>query len=224
MDIQLSFSDIQKKIAHYPSARLLAVSKFQSEEKIRKLYELGQRSFGENYVQEFLKKRQNLSDLTEMDWHFIGHLQTNKAKDVVGFCELIHSVDSLKLLEKLNSVLENGMKAKQRILLQINLADEDSKSGFSEEDLRKMDSRYWNLPYIQICGLMTLPPLQNQPEENRPYFRRLKKLLDELNQSFSQDKRLVELSMGTSHDFHIALEEGATLVRLGTVLFGERTP
>lgn len=206
-----------------PTAKLLAVSKLQPDVKIREVFNFGQRLFGENYVQEFLKKKNDLADLS-IDWHFIGQLQTNKVKQIAGGCGLIHSIDSIKLLEKLSSALAAGeVKSPQKILLQVNLSGEDSKAGFTENEILNLEDRLWNLPQVEVSGLMTLPPLQNEASENRIYFKKLRLLFEKLNQSLPSDKRLIELSMGTSHDFHIALEEGASIVRVGTVLFGERT-
>jgi pyridoxal phosphate enzyme (YggS family) len=197
---------------------LLAVSKLQPEEKIRELYSQGQRAFAENYVQEALVKKQHLSDLKNIEWHFIGSLQSNKAKLVVGEFSWIHSVDSLSLMQKISShcVQKN---ISQKILLQVNLADEASKGGFSEQELRNIFPELLALPHVCIGGLMTMPPLFENPELARPYFQKLRQLRDELRVSYPS---LQELSMGTSSDYQVALEEGATMVRLGTVLFGER--
>ena len=220
------FSEIQNQILRISkSAKLLAVSKLQPAENIKLLYDKGQRLFGENYVQEFLQKKSELVQLEQIQWHFIGNLQSNKVKDIAGKCDVIHSIDSLKLMQKLSSVLvKNQARTAQKVLLQINLADEKSKGGFLKNDLDQFKDLIWNQPLVSVVGLMTLPPLQNEAAENRTYFRELKNIFDELNHCLPSEKRLVELSMGTSHDFHIALEEGATLVRLGTALFGERTP
>lgn len=228
MDTEMNLQDKHFKILSQirkisPTAKLLAVSKLQPDVKIREVFNFGQRLFGENYVQEFLKKKNDLADLS-IDWHFIGQLQTNKVKQIAGGCGLIHSIDSIKLLEKLSSALAAGeVKSPQKILLQVNLSGEDSKAGFTENEILNLEDRLWNLPQVEVSGLMTLPPLQNEASENRIYFKKLRLLFEKLNQSLPSDKRLIELSMGTSHDFHIALEEGASIVRVGTVLFGERT-
>lgn len=202
-------------------AQLLAVSKLQPEDKIRSLYALGQRAFGENYVQEALEKKKNLADLSDIAWHLIGHLQKNKAKMVVGQFALIHSVDSLELAQVLSRQCEQK-NVSQNILLQINVAQEDSKEGFSVAHIKSVWSEIQQLPRLSIQGLMTMPPLTATAEEVRPYFRQLRLLRDELQATALPPHTLRELSMGTSHDFQVAVEEGSTIVRLGTILFGER--
>lgn len=215
-----SLAEIQAQLkSHNPQTRILAVSKFQPVEKIRALYDSGQRLFGENYAQEALEKQDLLQDL-QIDWHFIGHLQKNKVKFVVGKFALIHSVDSLELLQVIDrKASELGLK--QRVLLQLNLAEEESKGGFSEENFQENLPQLTKLQSVEICGLMTMPPLFANPEDARPFFKKLSNMRDQFG---SQLPRLTELSMGTSSDYLIAAEEGATLVRLGTVLFGERPP
>lgn len=215
MDLQI----ISKKCS---PARVLAVSKLQPEEKIRGLYQEGQRLFGENYVQEALDKIEHLQDLPEIEWHLIGHLQKNKAKYIVGKFSLIHSVDSLELAETISRqcYLKN---VTQNILIQVNLAHEETKSGFNIQGLKEAWSKLTQLPHLKIFGLMTMPPLTETGEEVRLYFRELRDLLKELRSQTDLNRHpLTELSMGTSHDFQVAIEEGATIVRLGTILFGER--
>ena len=203
-------------------AELLAVSKLQPVEKIRRLYNFGQRNFAENYVQEALVKQQDLEDLSDIQWHLIGHLQKNKAKMVVGKFHLIHSVDSLDLAEVLSRQCD-AKNVKQNILLQVNLAAAESKEGFSKTDLLQSWNQLQKLPHLQILGLMTMPPLTEDPQSVRPYFKGLRDLKTELEQSRLDDRHTLQhLSMGTSHDFPVAVAEGATLVRLGTILFGDR--
>lgn len=203
-------------------ARVLAVSKLQPEEKIRALYSQGQRLFGENYVQEALDKIEHLQDLSEIEWHLIGHLQKNKAKYVVGKFTLIHSVDSLELAETLSRQCASK-NISQNILIQVNLAQEETKSGFDIQSLKEAWTKLTQLPYLKICGFMTMPPLTETGEEVRLYFRDLHKLLKEFRSQTNLSLHpLTELSMGTSHDYQVAMEEGATIVRLGTILFGER--
>lgn len=202
------------------SHRVLAVSKLQPIEKIRELYATGQRCFAENYVQEALAKQEDLKDL-EIEWHLIGHLQKNKVKYVVGKFALIHSVDSLELARAISQRAEN-MKLTQKILLQVNLAGEATKGGFDREILLRQWPELRGLPALEIAGLMTMPPLTENPEEVRSYFRELRELLTELQKYGAGGHPLRELSMGTSHDYPVAIEEGATIVRLGTILFGER--
>lgn len=215
----MSLSDIQKSIL---PAKVLAVSKLQPLDKVRELFQQGQRQFGENYVQEALEKIEMLSDLSDIEWHFIGHLQKNKIKYILGkFC-LIHSVDSGSLLENINKQCASKNLI-QNVLLQINIANEDSKGGFNENDLQKQWVQLTSLKNIRICGFMTMPPLTENPELVRPYFRRLKELQALLKQKTDLNIHpLNQLSMGTSGDYKVAVEEGATIIRLGTILFGER--
>ena len=203
-------------------AKVLAVSKLQSADKIRDLYNQGQRRFGENYVQEALEKQKALADLSDIEWHLIGHLQKNKAKMVVGAFHLIHSADSLELAQTLSRQCENK-GVRQNILIQVNLAQEASKEGFSKEQLLQCWQPLTQLPHLNIFGLMTMPPLTETGVEVRPYFVELRRLRDHLKAVTDlQTHPLTELSMGTSHDYSVAIEEGATIVRLGTILFGER--
>lgn len=215
----MSLSEIQKSIL---PAKVLAVSKLQSLEKIRDLYLQGQRQFGENYVQEALDKFTVLSDLPEIEWHFIGHLQKNKIKYILGKFNLIHSIDSFALLENISKqCVEKNLN--QNVLLQINIAHEDSKGGFDERELQDHWTQITSLKNIKICGFMTMPPLTENPELVRPYFRRLKELQILLKQKTDLTIHpLDQLSMGTSGDYPVAVEEGATIIRLGTILFGER--
>ena len=216
MDLNNILFHIKKK-AVVAGARLVAVSKLQSAETIRELAEQGQKIFGENYTQEALPKIEKLKDLG-LEWHFVGRLQKNKVKQVVGVFDLIHSVDSLELAETINRIAgEKGLT--QRVLLQLNLASEESKGGFSRVEFSEIIKDLKKLEHLQIEGLMTMPPLFDAAERSRPYFQELR----ELQKKYSKDFPLLyELSMGTSADFEIALEEGATLVRLGTLVFGER--
>lgn len=216
MELSSILLHIQNK-ATAPNARLVAVSKTQSAARIRELAAQGQKIFAENYVQEALPKVKELSDLG-LEWHFIGRLQKNKVKQVVGVFDLIHSVDSLDLAETINRIA--GEKGHiQRVLLQLNLASEESKGGFSRVEFSEKIEALQDLKNLQIEGLMTMPPLFEEAERSRPYFQELR----ELEKKYGKDFPLLyELSMGTSADFEVALEEGATLVRLGTLVFGER--
>ncbi len=214
--------DLKTIVQNCAPARVLAVSKLQPEHKIRELYQEGQRLFGENYVQEALEKQDHLQDLSDIQWHLIGHLQKNKAKFVVGRFALIHSVDSTDLAEALSR--HCGLKGvEQNILIQVNLAAEESKGGFDKDGLIKAWPQLTKLPHLHIWGLMTMPPLTEEGHEVRLYFRELRELRDRLRSDINVAHHpLTELSMGTSHDFKVAIEEGATIVRLGTILFGER--
>lgn len=220
--IAQNYISIQKKISDLKlttKTNILAVSKLQPVQKIRELYDLGHRDFAENYVQELLEKKETLKDL-DIRWHFIGHLQKNKAKFVLPFVDKIHSVDSLELaqyLDKKNQ--EINPKQKQKILLQVNLSQEESKGGMSSDCLLKNVANFKKLNHLEICGLMTMPPLVNNDEQNRIYFQQLKKLMFTIAKDLPSAQ---ELSMGTSSDYLVAAQEGATWIRLGTILFGER--
>lgn len=210
------------KIGRDPaSIGLVAVSKLQTTEAVLHLAKQGQADFGENYVQEFSEKFAQPWP-REMRWHFIGHLQKNKIKGILGHCHRIHSVDSKGLLEALDKkAREAGLI--ENVLLQINVAGESAKGGFSPRDLHRDLSEMASLSAIRLRGFMTMPPLQNEPEQNRPHFRELAGLLAQARATLGTTLHsLDELSMGTSHDFEVALEEGATWIRVGTLIFGER--
>lgn len=208
------------------SVKLIAVSKKQPIEQIVKLWQVGQQDFGENYVQEWQAKAALLSEhplakTSAIRWHFIGHLQSNKAKEIVGKVEYIHSVDRIKLAKKI-SELAMAQGTTQKVLLQVNLGNEASKSGFLETELLDALPQLASLPNIQFVGLMAIPPAGEDPEDSRLYFKRLKSLLEECNQRNILKQTMTELSMGMSQDFTVAIEEGATMIRLGTLLFGPR--
>jgi pyridoxal phosphate enzyme (YggS family) len=191
---------------------LLAISKLQPVEKIEKLYHQGQSAFGENYIQEALVKIESLKDL-KIQWHLVGPIQKNKVKFLKNNFEYIHSVNSIELA-RLISEKAAEMNWTQKVFLQINISLESTKAGFTESELFSNWSELSNLTHFKIVGLMTMPPLQNSPEENRVYFKKCFELGRQLN--------LSEFSMGTSQDYQVALSEGATWIRLGTLLFGER--
>lgn len=213
-----SLVEIQKKLEQYHgNCQILAVSKLQSVDKIRQLYSAGQRSFGENYVQEALDKQQQLQDL-KIDWHFIGSLQTNKVKFVVGHFSKIHSVDSFRLAEAIQKQSQK-LQIRQEIFVQVNLSRELTKGGLGKEELDEFLKRVTQFPNVLVSGLMTMPPLFEAPEEARPFFHELNELLKKYQPFYPH---LKFLSMGTSSDYLVAASEGAHWVRLGTVLFGER--
>jgi PLP dependent protein len=200
-----------------PNTGILAVSKFQPADKIELLYDQGQRLFAENYAQEASLKQELLKEL-KIEWHFIGSLQKNKVKLVVGKFHLIHSVDSLGLAQAIDrKASELGLK--QKILLQLNLAQEETKGGFTEANFNEAAVELAKLSHLEVQGLMTMPPLFDDPEMSRPYFKKLSNIRDQFS---SLLPNLHLLSMGTSSDYLIAAEEGANLVRLGTILFGDR--
>jgi pyridoxal phosphate enzyme (YggS family) len=202
------------------SVRLVAVSKTVSAERVRQAVAAGVDTLGENYIQEAREKIDALAALP-VAWHFIGHLQTNKAKYAVRLFELIHTVDSLKLAAELDRQAAKAGKT-QRVLVQVNVSGEASKSGASEAEAGQLVAEIAKLPHLSLEGLMTMPPFFDQPEKARPYFRALRRLRDEIQQRNLPGVDLRELSMGMTGDFEVAIAEGATLVRIGTAIFGER--
>ncbi len=198
------------------SVRLVAVSKMMPVEMIREAVEAGAGTLGENRVQEAATKIAALGGVGT--WHLVGHLQTNKAKLAVRLFEMIHSLDSERLASELDRQGEQAGKV-VRCLVELNLGGEASKSGTTEDGLRPLLQLAATLPHLQIEGLMAIPPFLPDPEEVRPWFRRLRALRDRLQ---GEGFRLTELSMGMTHDFEVAIEEGATLVRIGTAIFGAR--
>ena len=198
------------------SVTLVAVSKMVPTEVIRQALAAGITILGENRVQEAREKIVALPG--QAAWHLVGHLQTNKAKVATQLFEMIHSVDSLKLAEVLNRSAEQTGKM-VRCLVEVNLGGEESKSGTTEEGVQPLLEAAKLLSCLRIEGLMTVPPWLPDPERVRPYFRRLRTLRDKLA---AEGYKLAELSMGMTHDFEIAIEEGATLVRIGTAIFGPR--
>lgn len=198
---------------------LLGVSKSQPPEKIRKLFTCGLKSFGENRVQEFLKKYEELEDLS-IDWHFIGRLQSNKVKYILDKVSLIHSLDRESLLEELQKRAEKFGKV-QEVLIEVNVGGEETKGGVEPSELKSFFEKVLKAQNLKVLGLMCIPPYREDPQEVRPYFRILRRLKEELEREFSVS--LPHLSMGMSHDFEVAVEEGATIVRIGTLLFGERS-
>ncbi len=199
------------------SVRLVAVSKYHPAEAIRSLYLAGQKSFGENYVQEALLKMSRLPQ--EIDWHFIGHVQTNKVKSVVGQFSLIHGLDSLKLARAMQKQAQ-CLDVVQDVLVQVNLAREGQKCGIFPEDLQELADFLSRSTHLRWQGLMLMPPFFDDPERVRPLFASLRVLAEKLRAEWGL--LLPELSMGMTGDFEAAIEEGATLVRIGTRIFGER--
>jgi len=199
---------------------LVAVSKYHPASDVRDLSLAGQVDFGENYVQEALGKQEELADL-KLRWHFIGGLQSNKAKYVAGKFGLVHSVDSSKLAQALHKKA-TSLGLVQDILLQVNIAGEVQKSGITEEELPRLAEEAMAAEGLRLVGLMTMPPFFDEPERARPVFARLRELRDGLEARLGV--RLPHLSMGMTGDFVPAVEEGATLVRIGTRIFGSRPP
>ena len=200
--------------------RLVAVSKTVATGQVKEAIEAGVTILGENYVQEARDKIQQLSAYP-VSWHYIGHLQTNKAKYAVRLFDLIHSVDSLKLARELDKHAQKTDKI-QPILIQVNIAEEKSKSGVFIEELTKLIKNIGQLSNVAVKGLMTMPPFFNAPEKVRPFFKELRQLRDQIKSENIPHVGMDELSMGMTGDFEVAIQEGATLVRIGTAIFGER--
>ena len=202
------------------NVKLVAVSKTVPPERVRLAYEAGVRDFGENRVQEADSKRAALSDLT-VTWHLIGHLQSNKAKLARELFHYVHSVDSLRLAQKLHQAApcEGDRLA---VLIEVNLGGEASKSGVREDEVLPLAEQIGGLATLELRGLMTLPPFADDPEQTRPFFRRLRELARRVEAAGLPAVSMQELSMGMSHDFEVAIEEGATLIRVGTAIFGAR--
>jgi PLP dependent protein len=198
---------------------LVAVSKTFSADAIRAGYEAGLRAFGENRVQEFESKQPKLGDLADTTWHLIGHLQSNKARRAVHLFHRVDSIDSLALAQKLDSAAAAESK-RLPVLIEVHLGGEGTKSGVAEENLAALADCIEKLPHLELRGLMTIPPYSDDTEAARPYFRKLRQLRDGISQRLG--RTLPALSMGMSHDFEVAIEEGATEIRIGTALFGQR--
>jgi pyridoxal phosphate enzyme (YggS family) len=201
--------------------RLVAASKTIPVDMVREAINAGVTILGESYIQEAREKTTELS-ACPVSWHFIGHLQTNKAKYAVRLFDLIHTVDSLKLARELNKQAKKINKI-QSIMIQINISMESSKSGVYEQDSLSLIRDISCLQNLSIEGLMTMPPFFNSPEKARPYFSALRRLRDQIKKEAIQNVLTKELSMGMTGDFEVAIEEGATLVRIGTAIFGKRS-
>jgi len=203
------------------SISLMAVSKTVPPDRIREAYDAGIRLFGENRVQEFAGKAQALGELKDSEVHMIGHLQSNKAARAAELFGGIDSVDSVRLLQKLHAAA-SALQRRLPVLIEINIGGETAKSGVAPEssELSRILDTAQELPAIEICGLMTVPPFDDDPEKSRPYFRAMRHLYDKVT---SQNlARMRVLSMGMSHDFEVAIEEGSNRIRVGTAIFGDR--
>ena len=220
MSISSILSSIKTDLPDH--VRLVAVSKFHPVEMIEEAYHAGQRIFGENHVQEMTQKHELLPK--DIEWHFIGHLQTNKVKYIAPFVSLIHSVDSFKLLKEINKQAEKSQRVIS-CLLQIHIAQEETKFGFSFDECRTMlqEEGWKTLTHVQLCGVMGMATFTDDVQEVRNEFRSLKKFFDEIKENyFSHNDAFREISMGMTDDYPIAIEEGSTLIRIGTKIFGER--
>ncbi len=226
-EIEIALSRRPKNWNH--PVKVLAVSKGQPVETILEAVAQGLLCFGENYVQEALAKQERLLhevpvDVTQLEWHFIGHLQRNKVSRVIQRFHLIQSIDRPSLVVELERQMAkanlNLSPKSQRVLIEVNLSGEPSKAGVSPQDLESLAQQVKDSPYLILDGLMTMPPHQDSAENSRPYFKRLAELKSLLEVKFHCS--LPHLSMGTSQDYAVAIEEGASIVRLGSILLGER--
>jgi PLP dependent protein len=202
---------------------LMAVTKTHPPDRIREAYKAGLRLFGENRVQEFSEKSPALRDLPGAEWHMIGHLQSNKAQKAAELFASVDSVDSVRLAQKLNQAAEQYGK-KLAVLIEINVGEEAAKSGVAPgaEELEELLNKAPEFAHLEFRGLMTVPPFTENPEHARPYFRQLRELRDRIAARNLPGVSMGVLSMGMSHDFDVAIEEGSTQVRVGTAIFGER--
>ena len=220
MSVLQYIQDIRK---HIPTEiKLVCVSKFHPEATIMEAYNAGERNFGESRVQELISKQPNLPD--DIQWHFIGHLQRNKIKNIISFVSLIHGVDSLRVLKEINRQAEMAGRTVS-CLLHVHIAEEESKFGFTESELIDLLSsdEIAELKNTSISGLMGMATYTNDTEQVRNEFRTLKKFFDRVKTDFfAENDSFRELSMGMSQDYHIAVEEGSTMIRIGTSIFGER--
>ena len=199
--------------------RILAVCKEQGPEKIRQVLDLGVRLLGENKSQEAEAHMRHFPEKS-IEWHFIGNLQKNKINRILNAFRLIESVDGVKALEHIHKRVDKPVE----VFIEINIGEEKSKAGFTIEGLRKAIPYIANLNKVIVSGLMTMPPYYEDTEKSRPFFARLRALGDEINRLAVANMQVAQLSMGMSHDYEVAVEEGATLVRIGTALFGRRKP
>jgi len=228
LDIKENVARVQERIASAcrrcgrrpQEVKLLAISKTFPPECIRIAYEAGLREFGENRVQEAQAKRPALSDLN-ITWHLVGHLQTNKARAARELFAWVHSVDSLRLAQKLDQAAAPG-GGRLPVLLEVNLGGEESKAGVGEEGIIPLAEQVSQLATLDLRGLMVIPPFFDDPEQVRPFFRRLRELAREIDARNMPNASMRELSMGMSHDFEVAVEEGSTIIRVGTAIFGAR--
>ena len=200
---------------------LIAISKTHPASLVREAIELGATDIGENRVQEAEQKINEVGRYAAR-WHLVGHLQANKARRAVQLFDVIHSLDSLELARRLDRMCGEEGREKLPLLVQVDLGHEDTKSGIDESELREFIEGLKVLERVQLIGLMTLPPFFDDPEQARPFFRRLRELRDELREQGVFGDQKGELSMGMTHDFQVAIEEGATMVRVGTAIFGQR--
>ena len=226
-NLQIIGANIDHYLSQYKrpkdSAQLLPVSKRHGIDKIREAYEFGYHAFGENYVQELLDKNQQLDDL-DIEWHFIGPLQSNKTKKIAEVASWVHAVDRLKIAQRLSDNRPDDMHPLS-ICLQVNISGEDTKSGISPDELNSLAHEIVKLPKIKLRGLMVIPAPEDDFIKQREVFAKVAKLKDDLQKSLKQNHPEIELdtlSMGMSNDIEAAIAEGATMVRVGNAIFGQR--
>ncbi len=222
-DIRRRVAEAARRAGRSPEeVTLIAVSKTFDADAVREAWKAGQRDFGENKVQEALQKIAATAD-TQIRWHLIGHLQSNKAKRAVQSFTCIHSVDSLELVQKLDAAASGSTPpAHPEVLIQVDLAGESTKFGVAEAEAHECVRAALEATSLRLSGLMLMPPWNDDPEQTRPWFRRLRELRDRMVRDGIPSAALRHLSMGMSHDFEAAIEEGSTLVRVGTAIFGQR--
>ncbi len=226
MTLEQRYHKIKQEIQHFTTkaervdpVKLLAISKYHSIDKIAQLYQLGQTDFGENYIQEAEKKIQSLANYN-INWHFVGPIQSNKTKLIAQYFQWVHSVDRIKIAQRLNEHLLSSNK-KLSICIQVNLDAEAQKAGVLMEGIEQLTAAIIKLPQLELRGLMSIPAINNDSLQQRAHFKRLKQVLNQLNHKFNIN--MDTLSMGMSDDMGLAILEGSTMVRVGTAIFGERT-
>ena len=221
-DVRARLAGAAEKSGRKPGeVRLIAISKTHPTAVIKQVIDLGATDLGENRVQEAEAKITEIGR-EHVRWHLVGHLQANKARRAVNLFDVIHSLDSVDLARRLDRLCIEEAKESLEVLIQVDLGHEETKSGIDESELTHLVASLGTLTRLKLIGLMTLPPFFDDPEQSRPFFRRLRELRDELNQRGAFGDRTGELSMGMTHDFEVAIEEGATMVRIGTAIFGSR--
>lgn len=222
--VRTTVAEAAARVGRDPSRiTIVAATKFVQVDRLQYAYHAGLRAFGENRLQEAQAKMAALSHLPDLQWHFIGRLQRRKLKTITGRFALIHSVENVEQAELIDRWAAER-KRPQPILLEVNVGQEATKGGFSPSALWDALSDLSRLTYVAIRGLMTVPPLAETPEASRPYFRALRSLAEAIDRSGALPQALQELSMGMSQDYPVAIEEGATIVRIGTAIFGPRQP
>lgn len=222
LPIANNLASLREELVQYPQVKLVAVSKTKPNEAVMEAYEAGQRIFGENVVQELLKKQEELPK--DIEWHLIGHLQTNKVKYIAPFVSLVHSVDSLKLLQEIDKQAQKNNRI-INCLLQVHIADEETKFGLDFDEVIALlrSEEFQQLNHVHIVGLMGIATNTDHVEKIKEEFYELKTFFDGLQQSIFRDKpTFKELSMGMSSDYQIAVEQGSTIIRVGSTIFGKR--